>query len=189
MTVDTDTPTHPNGVAITAIRQAREAMAEQPDMAQFTWRATNRWVRGTHSVTSIDGFDGLGAEQRHREVFTSDTDHPEVFAAEDRGPTPVEFVLHALAGCLTAGVATVAANRGVQLTEVTSTVEGDMDLRGIMGVDRAVRNGYTRIRVSFDVKGDADPDQLRDLVAQSTRRSAVYDVLTNGVDVDISVTA
>lgn len=180
-------PTNPNGVAIEAIRAARQAMTDQPDAAAFTWRARNRWVNGTHSTTSFEDFYGVGAEQRHVQEFTYDTDHPELFAADDNGVTPVEFLLHALAGCVTAGIASVAANRGVQLTEITSTIEGDMDLRGIMGIDPDVRNGYSAIRVKFAVSGDADAEQLRSIVAQSTARSAVYDVLTNGVAVDIEV--
>jgi uncharacterized OsmC-like protein len=162
-------------------------MTDQPDAARFAWRARNRWVNGTHSVTSFDDFYGVGAEQAHRHEFTYDTDHPELFAADDNGVTPVEFLLHALAGCLTAGIASVAANRGVRLNEVTSTLTGEMDLRGIMGIDRGVRNGYSTILVAFDVDGDADAEQLRSLVAQSTARSAVFDVLTNGVNVEIQV--
>jgi uncharacterized OsmC-like protein len=190
MTVtDTTIPAHLNGVAIDAIREGRQAMTDAPAAAQFVWRARNRWVDGTHSTTSFEDFHGAGEEQSHKRVFTSDADHPELFAAADNGPTPIEFVLHALASCLTAGIASVAANRGIRLTEVTSTLEGDMDMRGILGIDRGVRNGYSTIRVSFDIKGDADPADLRKIVAQSTARSAVYDVVTGAVDVQLSVTA
>ena len=182
-----ETTAQPNGIAIEAIREARQAMTDMPEAARFTWRARNRWVDGTHSASTFDDFYGAGAEQVHRRVFTYDTDHPELFSAQDNGPTPVEFVLHALAGCVTAGIASVAANRGVRLTEVTSTVEGDMDLRGILGIDPEVRNGYSTIRISFDVQGDADAETLRRIVAQATARSAVYDVLTGAVDVQVSV--
>jgi uncharacterized OsmC-like protein len=176
-----------NGVAIDAIREARQAMTDTPEAARFTWRARNRWVDGTHSATTFDDYFGAGTEQAHRRVFTYDTDHPELFAAEDNGAAPVEFVLHALAGCLTAGIASVAANRGVRLTDVSSTVEGDMDLRGILGIDPEARKGYSGIRVSFDVQGDAGPEELRRIVAQATARSAVFDVLTGGCDVQVSV--
>lgn len=189
MTVIDTTAAHPNGVAIDAIRQARQAMTEAPEAAKFIWRASNRWVNGTHSTTSFEDFYGAGEQHSHKRVFQFDADHPELFAAEDHGPTPIEFVLHALASCLTAGIASVAANRGVRLDEVTSTLEGDMDVRGILGIDRSVRNGYSTIRVSFDIKGDADPAELRGIVAQSTARSAVYDVVTGAVDVQISVSA
>jgi uncharacterized OsmC-like protein len=189
MTVIDALPTAaPNGVAITAIREARDAMTRAPEAASFTWRARNRWVNGTHSRTTFEDFYGVGAEQAHKVAFSYDADHPELFAAEDAGPTPVEFVLHALAACLTAGIASVAANRGVRLAEVTSTVEGDMDLRGILGIDRSVRNGYSTIRISFDIKGDADAEELRRIVAQSAARSAVYDVVTGAVGVEVSVT-
>ena len=100
----------------------------------------------------------------------------------DNGPTPVEYVLHALAACLTAGIANIAAARNVNLTEVESTVEGDIDLLGILGLDEGVRNGYEQIKVSFKLKGD-DPDKLRQVVEQSVARSAVYDIVTNGVPV------
>lgn len=178
-----------NGVPIEAIREARQAMTETPEAARFTWRASNRWVSGSHSTTSFEDFYGAGGEHTHKRVFRFDADHPELFAAEDNGPTPVEFVLHALASCLTAGIASVAANRGVRLFEVTSTLEGDMHFHGILGIDRSVRNGYSTIRVSFDIKGDADPAELREIVARSTARSAVYDVVTGAVDVQISVSA
>lgn len=189
MTITSTTSANLNGVAIEAIREARKAMTEMPEAARFTWRASNRWVNGAHSTTSFEDFHGAGGEHTHKRVFRFDADHPELFEAEDNGPTPVEFVLHALASCLTAGIASVAANRGVRLTEVTSTLEGNMDFRGILGIDRGVRNGYSTIRVSFDIKGDADAEQLRGIVAQSTARSAVYDVVTGAVDVQISVTA
>jgi uncharacterized OsmC-like protein len=182
-----ETPGYLNGVAIAAIRQARDSMTEQPAAARFTWRARNRWVNGTHSVTSFDDFYGAGGEQAHRHEFTYDTDHPDLFAADDHGVTPVEFLLHALAGCLTANIASLAANRGVGLTEVNAIIEGDMDLRGILGVDRDVRNGYSAVRLAITVDGEADTEQLRSIVAQSTARSAVYDVLTNGVAIDITV--
>jgi uncharacterized OsmC-like protein len=189
MTVTDAVPEAPNGVKIDAIREARQALTEAPEAARFTWRARNRWVNGTHSTTSIEDFHGIGAEQAHKRVFIYDADHPELFAAEDMGVTPVEFLLHALASCLTGGIASVAANRGVRLSEVTATLEGDMDMRGIMGIDPGVRNGYSAIRVTFDVTGDASAEQLRGIVAQSAKRSAVYDVITNQVDVDISVNA
>lgn len=181
------TATHPNGVDIDAIRGARQNMTDHTDLATFQWRATNRWVDGVQSNTTFDTFYGAGAEQAHRQSYGYDADHPELFAAPDNGPTPVEFVLHALASCITAGVASVAANRGIELTEVTATLEGDMDLRGLMGIDDGVRNGYSGINVRYEIRGNAPEDELRKLVAQSTKRSAVYDVVTNPVSVTIDV--
>jgi uncharacterized OsmC-like protein len=178
----------PNGVNVEAILAAREALADAPEAAMFQWRARNEWVNGTHSRTTIEDFGGLGAEHSHVRAFTYDADHPELFAAEDHGPTPVEFVLIGLASCLTAGIASVAANRGVRLDSVTSTLEGDMDMQGILGIDREVRNGYQHIQVRFEVKGDATDEDLRKIVAQSQARSAVYDIVTGNVPVTVTVT-
>jgi uncharacterized OsmC-like protein len=176
-----------NGVNVQALLDARMALVDAPEGAQFTWRASNEWLRGTHSRSEITGFFGLGGEQSHRSSWSFDADHPEVFASEDNGPTPVEFVLVALASCLTAGVATVAQNRGIQLNSVSATLEGDMDLRGILGADSDVRNGYSSIRVSYDIDADASPDDIKALVAQSQKRSAVYDIITNPTNVTVEV--
>ncbi len=176
-----------NGVNVEAILEAREAMTDAREAAQFTWRARNTWVSGTHSVTTVEDFFGVGAEQSHVREFRYDADHPELFAAEDNGVTPVEYVLVALASCLTAGIASVATNRGIQLHRVTSTVEGDMDLAGILGIDSDVRNGYSGIRVRFDIDADATPEEIEGLVAQSRKRSAVFDIVSNPVNVSVTV--
>jgi len=160
-----------------------------PELAKFKFRASSRWIRGTHSKGRVDGFDGAGGTHVHASSVEFDSDHPAVLCGEDNGPTPVEHLLHALAGCITAGIGNIAAARGVELTEVTSTVEGDMDLRGILGLSDDVRNGYENIRISFDIKGDAPEEKLRQIVEQSRARSAVFDVLTNGVSVDVRVNA
>ena len=187
MTV-TESPTLPNGVNVEALLGAREQFKTDTSLTQFKWRARNEWINGTHSRTVIDDFSGAGGEQAHRAPVSHDADHPEIFAAEDNGSTPVEFVLHALASCLTGGVASVAANRGVTLNSVASTIEGDMDLQGILGMDRNVRNGYSVIRVNFEIDADADAETVEAIVAQSQKRSAVYDVLTGNVPVEINVT-
>ena len=184
----TETPVD-NGVNVEAILGAREAMTETPAAAQFQWRARSEWVNGTHTKATVEDFFGAGGEQSHKKAFTFDTDHPEIFAAEDNGATPVEFVLVGLAGCLTAGVASVAQNRGVQLHSVTATLEGDMDLQGILGIDRDVRNGYSGIKVRFEVDADATDEEIASLVAQSQKRSAVYDIVTNPTDVTIEVSS
>jgi len=142
---------------------------------------------GTHSTSNVDGFFGLGAEQKHRTTYSFDVDHPEVFASEDNGATPVEYVLVGLAGCLTAGVAAVAQMREIQLNSVEATVEGAMDVRGILGMDTDVRNGFSSIKVSYKIDADATPDEIKALVAQSQKRSAVYDVITNPTDVRVEV--
>lgn len=176
-----------NGVNVEALLGAREAMTETPAAAQFQWRAQSEWVNGTHTRTSIQDFFGAGAEQAHTKEFTFDTDHPELFAAADNGVTPTEMVLVGLAGCLTAGIASVAQNRGVQLRSVKATVEGDMDLAGILGIDPEVRNGYRRIAVRYEIDADASRDDIVALVAQSQKRSAVYDVVANPTAVTVDV--
>ncbi|HEY7010024.1 MAG TPA: OsmC family protein [Jatrophihabitantaceae bacterium] len=177
-----------NGVDTATLFATLDAVKHDPEIAQFRFRATNRWVSGTHNRSTVEGFYGAKQEMTHREPFTYDADHPPVLVGSDHGPTPVEFVLHALAACLTAGIANIAAARGVNLTEVSSTVEGDIDLLGILGLSDDVRNGYQQVRVSFTLRGD-DPEKLRSVVEQSRRRSAVYDVVTNGVPVSIDVDA
>ena len=186
----TQTHTAPadNGVNVAALLGAREALTAQPAAARFQWRATSEWQRGTHSRSTIEGFHGLGAEQRHRQPYRYDTDHPEVFAAADNGATPVEMVLVGLAGCLTAGIAAVAQNRNVALRSVKATLEADMDLRGILGVDADVRNGFDGIRVHYEIDADATQAQIEALVAQSQKRSAVFDIVTNPTDVSVSAT-
>lgn len=183
----TEAITIDNGVNVAALLGAREALTETPEAARFQWRATCDWINGTHSRSSVEGFYGLGAEQRHRRAFTFDADHPEVFASEDHGATPVEYVLVGLAGCLTAGVAAVAQNRGIQLHSVKATLEGGMDIQGILGMDRDVRNGFDAIRVSFEIDADASHEEIAALVAQSQKRSAVFDIITNPTDVSVVV--
>jgi len=178
-----------NGVDTPTLFATLDAVKASPDLAKFQFRATNRWISGTNNRSTIRGFYGAGQEDTSRtEDFTYDADHPAVLVGTGKGPTPVEFLLHAIAACLTAGLANVAAARGVALTEVSSTVEGDIDLLGILGLDHDVRNGYQGIRVSFRIRGDAPDEVLRGLVERSRARSAVYDVLTNGVPVSIDVT-
>ena len=176
-----------NGVNTAALLDAREALSGAPQAAEFTWRATCSWVNGTHSRSTVETFTGLGQEHTHVSTFTFDADHPECFAAEDHGATPVEYVLVALASCLTGGLAAVAQNREIQLRKVTATVEGDMNVLGILGGDPDVRNGYRDIRVRFDVDADATAEEIESLVAQSQKRSAVFDILTNPTDVTVSV--
>jgi len=177
------------GVDTPTLFATLEAVKGQPELAKFQFRATNRWIRGTNSRSRIEPFKGAGGVHAHKGVHEYDADHPAVLVGGDQAPTPVEFLLHAIAACITSGIANIAAARGVTLTEVSSTVEGDIDLLGILGLSDQVRNGYQKIRVSFDIKGDAPPEKLRQIVEQSRARSAVYDVLSNGVPVEITVNA
>lgn len=177
-----------NGVDTATLFATLDAVKGDTDIAKFQFRATNRWVSGTHNRSTIHGFYGAKQEMTHRQPHVFDADHPPVLVGADNAPTPVEYVLHALAACLTAGIANIAAARGVNLTEVSSTVEGDIDLLGILGLANDVRNGYQQIKVSFTLRGD-EPEKLHSVVEQSRRRSAVYDVVTNGVPVSIDVDA
>ena len=176
-----------NGVNVQALLDAREVLKEAPEAAQFTWRASSKWQDGVHSTSSVRNYFGLGQEQQHKTETTFDIDHPEVFAAEDNGVTPIEFLLVGLAGCLTAGVASVAQNRGIQLRSVEATVEGAHDIRGILGADPDVRNGFNDVKVTFAIDADASKQEIEALVAQSQKRSAVFDALTNPTNVTVEV--
>jgi len=176
-----------NGVNVEALLGAREALTATPEAAKFTWRATCKWVNGTYSQSTVKGYFGLGEEHDHKTEFRFDADHPEVFASEDRGATPVELVLAGLASCLTAGVAAVAQMRDIQLNSVSATLEGGMDIQGILGIDSDVRNGFDGIKVHYDIDADADADEIAALVAQSQKRSAVFDVVTNPTNITVSV--
>ena len=182
----TDTPVD-NGVNVQALLDAREALKGAPDAAQFQWRAKCKWVNGTHSESSVEGFYGLGGEQAHKREFSFNADHPELFASEDNGATPVEYVLVGLAGCLTAGIAAVAQQRQIQLRSVAATLEGEMDVLGILGADPDVRNGFSGIKVKYTIDADATPDEIKALVAQSQKRSAVYDVIANPTNITVEV--
>jgi uncharacterized OsmC-like protein len=178
-----------NGVDTPTLFATIGAVKEQPELAKFQFRASSRWLAGTHSRSRVEPFSGAGGTHRHEGDFQFDADHPKVLVGGGAGPTPVEYLLHGLLACLTAGIANVAAARGVTLSEVESSVEGEIDLRGILGLSQEVRNGYQGIRASFRIRGDAPPAKLREIVEQSRARSAVFDVLTNGTRVEIGVDA
>jgi uncharacterized OsmC-like protein len=176
-----------NGVNVEALFGAQAALKQAPEAAQFKWRASVKWLNGTHSRSTIETFYGLGGEQKHRKPYSFEADHPEVFASEDNGATPVEIVLAGLASCLTAGVAAVAQARKVQLRSVSATLEAGMDIRGILGVDADVRNGFDGIKVTYKIDADASPEDIKAIVAQSQKRSAVYDIITNPTNVTVEV--
>jgi uncharacterized OsmC-like protein len=178
-----------NGVDTPTLFATIDAVKGQPELAKFQFRVSNRWIKGNNSRSRMESFTGAGGTQEHKRTYEYDADHPTALVGSDEGPTPVEFLLHGLAGCITAGIANIAAARGVTLTEVTSRIEGDIDLLGGLGLSKDVRNGYQRIRATFDIKGDAPAEKLREIVEQSRARSAVFDVLTNGVPVDLAVNA
>ena len=175
-----------NGVDTPKLFATLNVVKAQPELANFQFRATNRWLKGTHSRSRIEMFSGAGGEHRHTGEIEFNADHPAVLVGNDAAPTPVEFLLHAIAACITSGIGNIAAARGVKLTEVESSVEGDIDLRGILGLSNEARNGYKAMRVHFRLKGDAAPEKLQEIVEQSRSRSAVYDVLTNGTPVAVT---
>jgi uncharacterized OsmC-like protein len=176
-----------NGVNVEHLIGARDALTKAPEAAQFKWRAACEWKNGTHSQSTVEGFYGLGQEQQRKTTFNFDADHPEVFASQDKGATPVEFVLVGLASCLTAGIAAVAQHRNIQLRKVKATIEGDMDLQGILGIDSDVRNGFDGIKVIYEIDADAKREDIEALVAQSQKRSAVFDIVTNPTNVTVEV--
>ena len=176
-----------NGVNVQALLDAREVLKGAPEAAQFTWRASSTWRNGVHSSISLQNYFGLGQEQSHKAESSFTADHPEIFAATDNGITPIEYLLVGLASCLTAGVASVAQNRGIQLRSVESTVEGAHDVRGILGADTDVRNGFNDVKVTFTIDADASRQEIEALVAQSQKRSAVFDALTNPTNVTVEV--
>lgn len=178
-----------NGVDTPTLFATIGAVRDQPELAKFRFRASNRWVEGTHSRCRSEGFYGAGAEQAHASQWSFDSDHPPVLVGKDNGPLPVEYLLYGLLACITSGIGNISAARGVKLTEVESRVEGELDLRGVLGLSHEVRNGYQGLKVSFKIKGDAPAEKLREIVEQSRARSAVYDVLANGIPIDITVDA
>ena len=185
--MSTSETTVDNGVNVAALLEARAALTDAPEGAKFQWRATCEWKNGTHSHSTVEGYFGLGEEQKHRSEFTFDADHPETFASEDNGAAPVEYMLVGLASCLTAGVAAIAQHRGIQLRSVAATLEGSMDIQGILGIDSDIRNGFGGIKVTFKIDADATPDELKALVAQSQKRSAVYDIVANPTNITVEV--
>lgn len=187
MTAQATTNTADNGVNVEALLGAREALTQMPEAGQFKWRTSSKWVSGAHTQMTMNGFFGLGEEQDRGKSFTIESDHPAVFAASDNAPTPIEIVLSGLAACLTGGIASVAQNRGIQLRSVEAVIEGDMDLAGILGIDEDTRNGFSAIRVHFNIDADADADDIAALVAQSQKRSAVFDIITNPTNVFVTV--
>ncbi len=178
-----------NGVDTPTLFATLGHVAEVPALAQFQFRARNEWLSGTHNRTTMGDFSGAGTTHEHKRTYRFDADHPAVLCGTDEAPNALEYVLHALAGCLTSGIANIAAARGIRLESVESTIEGDVDLQGLLGIDDGVRNGFQDVRISFRIQGDAPPDKLRAIVEQSRKRSAVFDVLTNGIPVSVEVEA
>jgi uncharacterized OsmC-like protein len=183
-----ETTSADNGVNVQALLEAKEALADNADAALFKWRASCEWLNGTHAKSSVESYYGLGEEHKHKSQFKYESDHPLVFAAEDNAATPVEVILCGLAGCLTAGVASVAQNRDIQLKSVKATLEAPMNIQGILGCDEDVRNGFENITVNYEIDADASQEDIEALVAQSQKRSAVFDIVTNPTNVTVNAT-
>jgi uncharacterized OsmC-like protein len=177
-----------NGVNTAALFATIDVVKNQPQLGAFQFRVKGEWLGGTHMRSTISDFSGAGGEHSHKSAYTAYADHPAVLCGEDKSPTPVEYVLHALAGCLTAGIANIAAARGITLHSVTSSLEGDIDLRGILGLSKEVRNGFSDMRVGFTIKGDAPEAKLQEIVQQACARSAVLDILSNGIPISVKAT-
>ena len=183
------TDTFRNGVDTDKMFATLDLVKGQPGLARFQFRATNRWIDGAHNRSTIKGFYAAGGEDDSRgEAFEVDAGEPAILLGSDTGPNPAEYLLHALAACLTTSIVYVAAARKVRLRSVESTLTGDMDVRGALGVSDEPRNGFERIGVSFRVTGDAPPEKLREVVDRARQRSAVYDMVTSGVAVAVEVT-
>ena len=182
------TATIRNGVDTGQLFGTLDAIKDDPSLARFQFRARNRWIEGAHNRTTIRDFYAANQEDTSRAAeFVIDAGEPAILLGTDTGPNPAEHLLHALAACLTTSLVYVSAVRGVHLTEVESTLEGDMDVRGALGLSDDYRNGFEQIRVSFRVKGDAPEEKLREVVARAQLRSAVFDMVTNGVPVTVDV--
>lgn len=187
--MNTETPVAPrkniirNGVNVTKLAATIRAIESQPELAEFKFRARNQWDTGGHNIATVDTFYGTSQEMEHREPFVMHADEPAVLLGEDNGANPVEYVLAGLSGCMTTTLAYHAAGRGLNIEEVSSEYEGDIDLKGLLDIDPNVRSGYREIRVKFRVKGDADEATIQELV----RKSPVYDTLANPVKIKIEV--
>ncbi len=184
----TTTDTIRNGVDTAQLYGTLDAIKADPSIAKFQFRARNRWIEGAHNRSTIRDFYAANQEDTSRtQEFVLDAGEPAILLGTDTGPNPAEYLLHALAACLTTSLVYVAAARGVHLTEVESTLEGDMDVEGALGLSDEYRNGFEHIRVSFRVKGDAPEEKLREVVARAQQRSAVFDMVANGVPVTVDV--
>ncbi len=176
-----------NGVNVPTLFATIDAVKENRELAKFQFRATNKWESGTHSRSTIKSYSGAGGDHEHVREFMVDADHPQVLVGDDKAPLPVELVLAGLASCLTSGIGNIASARGVELYSVESTIEGEIDVQGILGLNDEVRNGYQEIRIDFKIEGNAPQEKLEEIVMQSRARSAVFDVITNQVPVQVTV--
>ena len=184
-----DTATIRNGVDTGTMFATLDAIKAQPEIAQFRFRARNRWLGGSHNRSTIKDFYAACDEDSSRtEAFTLDAGEPAILLGADEGPNPAEYLLHALAACVTTSLVYSAAARGVRLTSVESFLEGDLDVQAALGTNTTdYRNGFERIRMTITIAGDAPAEKLRQVVQRGTDRSVVFDSITNGVPVAVDV--
>jgi uncharacterized OsmC-like protein len=176
-----------NGVDVQALFDTIKAVKENTCIAAFKFRNSNKWVDGGENRSVINEYYGAMQEHARVQPFIMTNDEPPVLLGTDRGPNPVEYVLHALAGCLTTSLVYHAAARGIRVEEVETRFEGDLDLRGFLGISDEVRNGYQEIRVVFDVKADASEETIGDLVEMARKFSPVFDIVSHGTPVKVSI--
>jgi uncharacterized OsmC-like protein len=184
----TVTSTIRNGVDTATMYATLDAIKDQPELAKFQWRARNTWLGGAHNRTSINDFYAAGGEDTSRsEAFLVDAGEPPILLGHNEGPNPVEFYLHALAACVTTSMVYVASARKIELTSVSSELAGDMNVQGALGISPDYRNGLSQIRMTITVTGNAPAEKLREVVRRATQRSAVFDMVTHGVPVNVDV--
>ena len=177
-----------NGVDLDRLSGTIDAVTADPALARFQFRARNHWIEGGYSRTTIKDFYGAGQEDTTRtEPFTVHSDEPPVLLGQNRAPNTVEYVLHALAACVSGTIVYHAAARGIALDGLETTIDGDLDLHGFLGLDSSVRPGYDQIRVTITATGDFDDNQFAEL-ASLVRYSPVRDIVSNPVPVAIDVT-
>lgn len=179
-----------NGVDVKRLNQTINSIEETPESARFTLRAQNKWIDGTHVFSIIKDFDHNGEEYTARsKPFVVDADEPDIFLGADYGPNATEWVLHALASCLSATLIFQATKRNIRVQELELDMEGDLDVQGVLGISDRERNGFQNVRVTFRVKADARPEELEELVEAAQKHSPVFDIVTNEVPVTFSIEA
>ena len=176
-----------NGVSVTKLFQTVGAIQANPDIADFNFRAKGKWINGGHNRTTINDFYGSCQTHTRKQPFVFEKDEPPVLLGEDHGANPVEYALAALNGCLTTSLIYHAAAQGVNIEEVETTLSGDLDLHGFLGMDENVRNGYEKIQVNFRIKSNAPEEKLRELIGLAQKRSPVFDIISHPTPVEVTM--
>jgi uncharacterized OsmC-like protein len=177
-----------NGIDVEGLMSTIDNVRARPDLGNFKFRARTQWLEGGHSRTTITDFDGAGQTHRHGKPFVVESDEPHVLLGGDRAPSPVLYLLHSLAGCLAASIAYHAAARGINIEQIETQLEGDIDLRGFLGLDEKVRPGYKQIRVKMRIKADCPESQLKEIAQLGPKYSPVYNTITSAIPVEFELT-